>query len=66
MLLETKEIEVAESNSVLGFATEGGGAWKIWDRYLTIDGQHAYHIGNICWTGITSALRRRKVVRRLP
>lgn len=50
MLLETKEIEVADSNSVLGFATEGGGAWKIWDRYLTIDGKHAYHIGNICNT----------------
>ena len=50
MLLEKREIEVSGSNSILGFSTEGGGAWKIWDRYLTVDGKNAYHIGNICNT----------------
>lgn len=50
MLLENKVIEVDVSDSILGFSTEAGGAWKIWDRYLTVDGKKAYHIGNICNT----------------
>jgi hypothetical protein len=26
------------------------GTWPVWDRYLTIEGKRAYHIGNICGT----------------
>ena len=42
--------EVATSNSRLAFDTSGTDAWPIWDRYLTIDGKRAYHLGNICGT----------------
>ncbi len=50
MLLETHEAELGASTSPIGFVTEGGGHWKVWDRYLTLDGKRAYHIGNICNT----------------
>lgn len=50
MLMEQQSIEVSGSDSILGFATTGGGAWQIWDRYLTVYGKKAYHIGNICNT----------------
>lgn len=30
--------------------TEGGGGWPAWDRFITLDGKKAYHIGNICGT----------------
>jgi len=36
--------------SRIGILAEGGGAWKAFDRYLTVDGQKAYHIGNLCDT----------------
>jgi hypothetical protein len=42
--------EIVGSNSIIGFETTGGGQWKEWDRFLTIDGKNAYHIGNICGT----------------
>lgn len=50
MLLDTSELEVADSASIIGFATEGGGNWKVWDRYLTVEGKKAFHIGNVCGT----------------
>lgn len=50
MLLDTSELEVKGSSSIIGFTTEGGGSWKVWDRYLTIEGKKAFHIGNICGT----------------
>jgi hypothetical protein len=34
----------------IAFATEGGGQWAEWDRFITLDGKKAYHIGNICET----------------
>ncbi len=34
----------------MSFATEGGGAWKEWDRYLMLEGKKAFHIGNVCET----------------
>ncbi|KAA6461810.1 hypothetical protein DYQ86_09150 [Acidobacteria bacterium AB60] len=37
-------------DSRLGFTSEGSEYWKKWDRFLTIDGKKAYHIGNICQT----------------
>lgn len=49
-LIDNINFEIKQSKSIIGFSTEGGGSWKVWDRYLTIDGQKAYHIGNICGT----------------
>lgn len=34
----------------IGFETQGTASWKEWDRFLTIDGKRAYHIGNVCGT----------------
>lgn len=50
MLLDTSELEVKGSSSIIGFTAEGDDNWKGWDRYLTIDGKKAFHIGNICRT----------------
>jgi hypothetical protein len=44
------KISVHDSKSPLGFATKGGGAWEVWDRFITIEGKDAYHIGNVCGT----------------
>lgn len=44
------KLSVRQSKSPLGFSTEGGGAWKEWDRFITFEGKKAYHIGNICGT----------------
>ncbi|MFM8831986.1 MAG: hypothetical protein ACKOHM_13400, partial [Spartobacteria bacterium] len=44
------KLSVHKSQSPLGFSTEGGGAWKEWDRFITLEGKKAYHIGNICGT----------------
>lgn len=49
-LLDLAARTVTESRSPVAFATTGGGHWKVWDRFLTINGVHAYHIGNICGT----------------
>ena len=38
------------STSRISFETQGAGAWSAWDRYLTVDGKRAYHLGNICQT----------------
>ena len=50
MLLDKTETQICESKSVLSFETEGGGQWKVWDRYIAIEGKKAFHIGNICGT----------------
>lgn len=50
MLFETSELEVTGSSSIIGFTTEGGGSWKVWDRFLTVEGKKAFHIGNVCET----------------
>src|SRR5215467_13442388 len=34
----------------IGFETQGGGQWPVWDRYITLDGKRAFHIGNVCGT----------------
>ena len=49
VLLESADARLGSADSAVGFATEGGGNWEVWDRYLTLDGK-AYHIGNICNT----------------
>jgi hypothetical protein len=43
-------MSIDASGSPLAFATEGGGSWKVWDRYLLLEGEKAHHIGNICGT----------------
>lgn len=48
--VDSKKTEIKSSRSLLSFQTTGGGSWKVWDRYLAIDGKKAYHIGNICGT----------------
>lgn len=55
MLAMSKLIAAAETKSTaaksrIGFATEGGGKWAEWDRFITLNGKRAYHIGNICGT----------------
>lgn len=49
-IIEQSEVFVPTSGSAVDFATTGGGAWPEWDRYLTVNGQQAYHLGNICGT----------------
>lgn len=44
------ELNVQNSNSRIGFEKTGGGSWEIWDRFITIDKQKVFHIGNICGT----------------
>lgn len=50
MLLDKCQTTIGGSKSIVAFQTEGGGSWSVWDRYITIDGKKAYHIGNICGT----------------
>lgn len=49
-ILAASRRTITGSSSRVGFETEGGGGWVAWDRYLTLDGERAYHIGNICDT----------------
>ncbi len=49
-MIEHKHIEIKGSNSKLGFATTGGSTWPVWDRFLTYNGEHLFHIGNVCGT----------------
>lgn len=49
-VLERKELYAGSSESRISFLTQGGGAWPVWDRYLSVDGKRAYHLGNICQT----------------
>jgi hypothetical protein len=44
------DITVTNSTSVIDFERVGGGQWPVWDRFLTIEGKRAYHLGNICGT----------------
>lgn len=48
--IDTMKLNINNSNSVLAFETTGGDNWDKWDRYLTIEGKKAYHIGNVCGT----------------
>src|SRR5436305_11382443 len=49
-LLAIRQVSSTTSNSRIGFATESGGNWPEWERFITVDGKKAYHIGNICGT----------------
>ncbi len=51
MKIEDKtELKVSNNNSRITFQTSGGGTWKVWDRFISIDNEKMYHIGNICGT----------------
>jgi hypothetical protein len=49
LIASTEAISVATEPRV-GFATQGSGPWANWDRYITLDGKRAFHIGNLCGT----------------
>lgn len=49
-VLRTARTSITGSNSILAFETTGDEDWEEWDRYLSIEGKKAYHIGNICGT----------------
>src|SRR4051812_42838411 len=49
-LLAKREATSTAPDSRIGIMTTGDGNWPEWDRFLTIDGKKAYHIGNICGT----------------
>jgi hypothetical protein len=51
----SKLIAMAEAKSIkagsrVDFQTQGGGNWPEWDRFITLDGRRAHHVGNICGT----------------
>lgn len=51
MKIEDKiEFKVYNPNSRITFETTGGGSWKVWDRFISLDKEKMYHIGNICGT----------------
>lgn len=43
-------VALGSAGSVLGFKRTGAGRWAEWDRFLTLDGVPAYHLGNVCNT----------------
>jgi hypothetical protein len=47
---EKIEFKVKNPNSRISFEKTGGGSWEVWDRYISIDKQKLYHIGNVCDT----------------
>ena len=49
-LIDTASAEVKSSSSPLEFETAGGGSWPQWYRYLKLNGERAYEIGNVCNT----------------
>lgn len=49
-LIDKKSWLIKNSNSILAFEKSGGGGLDEWDRYITIDGKKAFHIGNVCGT----------------
>ena len=44
------EFKVENPNSRITFETTGGDTWKVWDRFISLDNEKMYHIGNICDT----------------
>lgn len=49
-ILFKDKLEIKDSKSIVSFDTTGGGSWENWNRYISIDGKHAYEIGNVCGT----------------
>lgn len=49
-ILDKRDWLIKESNSIISFETTSGGDWDKWDRYITLEGKKAFHIGNVCGT----------------
>ncbi|WP_404446397.1 hypothetical protein LG307_21370 [Sutcliffiella horikoshii] len=49
-IIDTKDWCIKDTNSIISFETTSGGGWEKWDRYISIEGKKAFHIGNICGT----------------
>lgn len=49
-ILDIKQYHNENSNAIIGFDNQGGDGWEKWHRYITINGQRIYEIGNICGT----------------
>lgn len=49
-LIDKQSWSIEGSHSILAFETAGANHWDAWDRYITIHGKRAFHIGNICGT----------------
>jgi hypothetical protein len=49
-LLDKRKIQINFSRSPLSFENNGGGSWIAWDRFIALNGQNIYHIGNVCGT----------------
>lgn len=69
-LIDKKSWSIKNSASILAFETAGGD----WDRYITIEGRKAFHIGNICGTceffferldGASQGISQREISRAL-
>ncbi len=49
-LVDQSRRTVTSSNSPLRFENTGSQTWPTWDRFLSVNGVKAYHLGNICGT----------------
>jgi hypothetical protein len=49
-LMAVGEAKSTKAGSRVDFQTQGGGNWPEWDRFITLDGKRAHHIGNVCGT----------------
>ena len=48
--MNTARVTVRDSRSLLAFESTGNENLKVWDRFLTVEGKPAYHLGNVCGT----------------
>lgn len=48
-LLDKRTAKIT-STSPLSFETTGDTSWPVWDRFVAVNGQNIYHIGNVCGT----------------
>lgn len=48
-LIDNHRITIKNSKTIVSFENNGE-YWKKWDRYISIEGKQAYHIGNVCGT----------------
>lgn len=48
--LYSDDLAITNSKSIVSFDKKGGENWEVWHRYISIDGNPAYEIGNICGT----------------
>ena len=48
--MHNARIVIDSDSPRISFGTTGSESWPQWDRYLLIDGEQVYHVGNICGT----------------